>query len=106
MDKADWTSSFDLIGWSEVPEGTLITGLERSGNMEYDRSLVYLEGATYQTVPNSDTCMDEEWGTWDGIDEWVQCPAEYALRGLWRDGYDGDEGGRLHHIDKGRYQSD
>ena len=98
---ADWLSSFDSQGWSEVPDGTLITGLERSGSAdEGSHGLHHIESATYVNSIYSEGCTDEDWwSTWDEGNAWVMCPAGKAIKGLYR--HEGDEG-RLYHIEQGR----
>ena len=100
---ADWLSSFDTMGWSDVPEGTLITGLERSGSADGgEHGLHHIEAATYvnSVYDNSEGCTEEDWwAAWDTENQWVMCPAGKAIRGLYRN--EGDEG-RIYHIEQGR----
>ena len=98
---ADWMTSFDTIGWSDVPEGTLITGFERSGSVDGgEHGLHHLEAATYVNSIYRDGCTEEDWwSAWDNPNQWVQCPAGSAIRGLYRN--EGAEG-RLYAIEMGR----
>ena len=98
---ADWLASFDSMGWSDVPEGMLITGLERSGSAgDGSHGLHHIEAATYVNSIYSEGCTDEDWwSTWDEGNTWVMCPAGSAMKGLYRN--EGDEG-RLYHIEQGR----
>ena len=94
-------TSFDIQGWSEVPDGTLITGLERSGSAgDGSHGLHHIESATYVNSIYSEGCTDEDWwSTWDEGNTWVMCPAGSAIKGLYRN--EGDEG-RIYHIEQGR----
>ena len=99
---ADWMTSFDTMGWSYVPAGTLITGLERSGSSsDGSHGLHHIEAATYINSLYTDPCTDEDWwSTWDEGNQWVLCPAGSAIRGLYRN--EGDDG-RLYHVEQGQY---
>ena len=91
------------MGWSDVPEGTLITGLERSGSADGgEHGLHHIEAATYvnSVYDNAEGCTEEDWwAAWDTANQWIMCPAGKAIRGLYRN--EGDEA-RVYHIEQGR----
>ena len=99
--RADWGLSFDFGGWSEAPVGSLITGLERSGEASAgDVNLFRLEAATYTSSIFSEPCMDADWSaSWDNDNTWANCPEGTAIRGLYRS--PGDDA-KLHYIETGK----
>merc|ERR1719357_1311133 len=104
--ESDWQSSFDNEGWSTVPNGALITGLERSGRMGGDENGIYhIEKTTWIMSAWTDSCQDADWmHQWDNNDRWVHCPAGTALNGLYRS--NSGEEGRLHNIEYGKCCTD
>ena len=94
------------MGWSNVPEGTLITGLVRNGSADSGaHGLHHIKAATYvNSVYNtSENCTEENWwGVWDTENQWVLCPAGNAIRGLYRNADNHLGESKLHHIEEGR----